>query len=193
MCGNCCTGDQQVNLTPFDIYKITKFKGYDHTKFLFENNLVHLVQSQNNAWIPQIKFKSVSKENHKFCPFLINELDEQNKLLGLCSLHPESKPLICSMAPVGRIVDFKNELEEYIFVKPAPDCPGVNIKKENRLADLKHSLKDALEYEKQFLKVLDQTVHKNFPKEFYPKHLYLFSVDRSFNDIINSISKSFFK
>jgi len=186
-CGNCCTGDQQVHLNPYDLYKMALYNGFNHTKQLFDKNLVHLVRSQNNAWIPQIKFKSISKAKHKFCPFLINELDEQNKLLGLCSLHPDNKPLICSMAPVGRMIDFKENSEKFIFVKPAPDCPGVEINKENILDDLKKLLKKELEHEKQFLKVLEQIVLKNLPKKFYLKHLYFFSIETNIKDIFDKI------
>jgi Fe-S-cluster containining protein len=186
-CGNCCTGDQQVNLNPYDLYKMTRFNGFNHTKQLFDNGLIHLVKSQNNAWIPQIKFKSIAKKKHKFCPFLINELNDQNKLLGLCSLHREKKPLICSMAPVGRVIDFSNNSEKFVFVKPAPDCPGVEIKKENKLNDLKKLLSEELEYEKQFLMMLDLIVIKKFPKEFFLKHLYFFSVEKNIKDTFNKI------
>jgi len=181
-CGNCCSGDQKISLNPYDLNKMARFKGYNHTGMLFDHKLVHLVQAQNKAWIPQIRFKSIAK-GHRFCPFLINELDEQNKLLGLCSLHPDKKPLICAMAPVGRILDFKAGSEEYIFVKPAPDCPGVNIKKQNTLTDLQKRLKNELEYEKQFLKILDRAVTKKLPKIFYIDHLYCFPVTSNIENI----------
>ena len=183
-CGNCCTGDQKVNLNPYDLYKMARYKGYNHTELLFENKLVHLVQSQNNAWIPQISFKVIAK-GHRFCPFLINELNEHNKLLGLCSLHPDKKPLICTMAPVGRTIDFAAGVENYIFVKPAPDCPGVDIRNENSLAVLQNRLNDELMYEKLFLKILDKLILNNPPKTFYQDHLYCFPVTSNIKDILN--------
>jgi len=187
-CGNCCSGEQQVNLNPYDLYKMAVYKGYNHTRELFENNIVHLVQAQNNAWIPQIKFKSIKrKKRQSFCPFLINELDEHDKLLGLCSLHPDKKPLICAMAPAGRIQDFKNNSEEYIFVKPAADCPGVDIQKENKLSDLILSKKKELDYEKRFLKMLDALDQHYLAPEFYYKSFYSFSTCKIFENILQEI------
>jgi Fe-S-cluster containining protein len=182
-CGNCCTGDQRVSLNPYDLYKIALFKGYADTGMLFDYKLVHLVQSQNKAWIPQIRFKSIAK-GHRFCPFLINELDEQNKLLGLCSLHPDKKPLICAMAPVGRVVDFASGTENFIYVKPAPDCPGVDIQKDNKLSDLQKAMEMELYYEKEFLKILNAIVAKNPPKKYYLDNLYCFPVSSDIKEVL---------
>ncbi len=179
-CGNCCTGDQKVNLNPYDLHKMASYKKFKHTKDLFDNNFVQLVKSQNEAWIPQIKFKSIFSKKLKFCPFLINSIDENKLLSGLCSLHPKLKPLICSMAPVGRILDFKAQTEQFIFVKPAPDCPGVEIDKANNLADLKYQMKFELSHEKKFLKKLDQIKKGNYSKNYYLQSLYLFPVTDPF-------------
>jgi Fe-S-cluster containining protein len=189
-CGNCCTGDQKVNLNPYDLFKMARYKGYRHSILLFENKLVYLVQNENNVWIPQIKFKSIAKKKHRFCPFLINELDENNRLLGLCSLHPEHKPLICSMAPVGRVIDFKEKSESFIFVKPAPDCPGVDIEKKNKLSDLQKVLKTELEYEKQFLQILDKASGRQLSERFYIDNIYSFPVYQSFATIFSRIEQS---
>lgn len=188
-CGNCCTGDQKVNLNPYDLYKMARYKGFNHTKDLFDSRLVHLVKSQNNAWIPQIKFKSVSKKKLKFCPFLVNQITDDNKLLGLCSLHPNLKPLICSMSPVGRVLDFKQETEQYIFVKPATDCPGVERKKANNLVEQIESKKDELDYEKRFIKILDYITLKNIHQKIYIDHLYYFYVHLPFKKIILNLEK----
>ena len=182
-CGNCCTGDQKVSLNPYDLYKMARFKGYNNTGMLFDHKLVHLVQSQNKAWIPQIRFKSIAK-GHRFCPFLINELDEQNKLLGLCSLHPDKKPLICAMAPVGRVVDFASGAENFIYVKPAPDCPGVDIQKDNKLSDLHKAMEMELYCEKEFLKILNAIVVKNPPQKYYLDNLYCFPVRSDIKEVL---------
>jgi len=192
-CGNCCTGDQQVFLNPYDLYKMTRYRGYYHTKVLFEDNLVNLVQSQNGAWIPQIKFKSVSAKKHKFCPFLSNELTDDNRLLGLCNLHPDHKPLVCAMAPIGRTIDFSDNSETHVFVKPAPDCPGVKIKKENKLADLLGSKAQELHYEMRFLKILDEMTAKNKNQQDDFLQLYYFNTERPFIGIIEHLENIHFE
>jgi Fe-S-cluster containining protein len=189
-CGNCCTGDQQVLLNPYDLYKMARFKGFLNSRELFEKHLVQLVQHENKAWMPQIKFKSISTRKHKFCPFLINELDEHNKLLGLCSLHPHKKPLICAMSPVGRTIDFSDNSQQFIFVNPAEDCPGVDIKKENFLDDLIVSLDKELQYEKQFLRILDSLIEKNVPREYYANEIYYFALDKSFVEVLQQIERN---
>ncbi len=194
MCGNCCTGDQKVNLNLYDLYKLTQFRNLENTRQLFEEKIVQLVKAQNNAWIPQIFFKSLKKTTSKkqlpkhnliFCPFLINELDDQNNLKGLCSLHPDKKPLICAMAPVGRILDLKSKTEKFVFVKPAPDCPGVESEKENRLIDLQKSLSTELGYEKRFYKILDNLQDKDQTRSFYLENIYSFATTTPFEEILN--------
>lgn len=189
-CGNCCTGDQEVFLNPYDLFKMARYKGYSHTKRLFDEYLVHLVRTQNKAWLPQIIFKSLTKRKLKTCPFLINELDEFNNLKGLCSLHPIHKPLICHMAPVGRILDFKANTEQYIYVKPAPDCPGVHSKKINMLHDLIGLKRPELDYEKRFMKLLDHISFNDPPEIFYLEHFYHFDVNLPFNQIINFMEET---
>jgi Fe-S-cluster containining protein len=193
-CGNCCTGDQKVNLNLYDLYNMALYKGFKNTGQLFDAEIVHLVKAQNNVWTPQIKFKSIkktsgqklfSKQDLVFCPFLINELDDQNHLKGLCSLHPHKKPLICTMAPVGRILDLKEGKEDFVFVKPAPDCPGVESQKTNRLADLQNDLADELAYEKRFYKLLE-SLDKTASKSFYLKRIYSFPTILPFEQILKS-------
>lgn len=179
-CGNCCTGDQKVNLNPYDLYKMARYKNFTHTKELFDSGLVHLIFAQNDAWIPQIKFKSMVHKKLIFCPFLINEFDDSNRLLGLCSLHPDFKPLICSMAPIGRVFDFKEQTEHYLFVKPAPDCPGVGIKKVNYLSDLEFQFEKELYYEKEFFRMLEQLQSSNYSKEYYLEKFYYFPAIEDF-------------
>ncbi len=189
-CGNCCTGDQKVNLNLYDLYKMAVYKGFNHTRQLFDETLVHLVQGQNNAWVPQIKFKSFKQKAAEtsllFCPFLINELDEENNLKGLCRLHPDKKPLICSLAPVGRILDLKDESEDFVFVKPAPDCPGVNSTKINLLADLKKVLQIELDFERRFYKILNK-INEDTTKEFLLENVYSFQTDISFEKILTEL------
>jgi Fe-S-cluster containining protein len=189
-CGHCCSGDQKINLNPFDLYKMARYKGLNHSKYLFDNNIVHLVKSQNNAWIPRIKFISITKKKLKTCPFLINELDEENRLRGLCSLHPDFKPLVCALSPAGRVLDFTEGTEHFIYVKPAVDCPGVDIKSENILSEQLKAKKDELDYELGFLKILDSIIRKDMPEVFYLENLYYFETVLPFKKIFQNLEKS---
>ncbi|KAA3610762.1 MAG: hypothetical protein D8M58_21210 [Calditrichaeota bacterium] len=195
MCGNCCTGDQKVNLNLFDLYKMALYEKYENTRQLFDNETVYLVKTQNDAWQPQIKFRALpsnkfNKKSIKFCPFLINDLNDQNNLKGLCCLHPQKKPLICSMAPVGRVLDLKDDSEKFVFVKPAPDCPGVESKKIHYLDDIKNNLTAELEYEKRFFKILD-SLKKDHQKAFYLQELYSFKATENFEKILTILEQKF--
>jgi len=196
MCGNCCTGDQKVNLNLYDLYKMAHYCGFQNSNQLFEKKIVHLIKARNDSWIPQIKFKCLKrsikrnaffKQDIIFCPFLINELDEQNNLKGLCSLHPGKKPLVCAMAPVGRILDLKKQTEEFVFVKPAPDCTGVESQEVNVPVETKNDLAVELNYEKRFFIIMDSLLKKNHYKSFYINHIFSFNTDIPFEEIIGKL------
>ena len=199
MCGNCCTGDQKVNLNLYDLYKIATYKGFRNTSQLFAEKTIQLVKGQNNAWVPQIKFKSLKRsdateslrKNYIFCPFLINELDDQHKLKGLCSLHPDIKPLICAMAPIGRVLDFENRKEDFVFVKPASDCPGVESQKENLLNDFKDNFSDELAFELRFFRIMNNLMAKNKSYSFYLENIYTFSTIEPFEYFLNQLEHTF--
>ncbi|MGD9489513.1 MAG: YkgJ family cysteine cluster protein [Calditrichaceae bacterium] len=180
-CGNCCTGDMKINLNLFDLYKMARFKKFSDTGELFRQNLVTLVKGQYNVWMPRIRFKT---KPEVFCPFLINELDEHGGIKGLCSMHPHHKPLICSLAPAGRIIDFDHGHINYVYVKPAPDCEGVNSGKLNYLSDIEKEYKVELEYQYRFYKILENIKSHAISRETMMNELYAFRVDSDFEDIL---------
>lgn len=186
-CGNCCTGDQQVFLNPFDLMRMASFLKLASSKELFDRSLVRLVQGENRAWLPQMRFKN---KPFRFCPFLINEEDDQGRLLGLCRLHPYHKPLICSLAPVGRRVDLQSGKIDYLLVSPAPDCPGVDSDVKNRLSDVLKVNRTGLSYQTRFFKLLRQALARNWPRQKYLQEFYTFSIMEEFEDILSSMEKA---
>ncbi len=172
LCGNCCTGSQQVYLNPLDLYKMARFMEYDSTDMLFSTRLVKLIRTEQGVWLPRIEFK---RKPFRFCPFLINE-----ETRGSCRLHPEHKPLICSMAPVSRVIDFKHNTETWHLVPPVDDCPGMLSDKPNSLAQFKRDYEAELLWQKRFFSILDQVQHKHWSQETFRRRLYLFNTDRSF-------------
>ena len=133
LCGNCCTGDQTVLLNRFDLWKMGRFLNFSSTRQLFDKGYLELFRGEQNVFFPKIRFKT---KPWKFCPFLINEMDDDGRLYGKCSMHQKHKPLICSLAPVARVVDFTEKTDEYYFVPPAPDCSGIDSKNWIELSDL---------------------------------------------------------
>lgn len=183
-CGNCCTGDQKVFLNLNDVYKLACYHKFDNTKKLFDCGIVILVQDQNGAFLPRLRFKL---KPYQFCPFLIHEETNGNIFRTRCSLHPDFKPLICSLAPVGRMIDLDRKTDEYIFVKPAPDCPGVNSKEENSLSDIKHSHKKELDYQYFFFRLLQKARHKNFTRREYLEKIYSLPTSHTFSEMLDSL------
>lgn len=188
-CGNCCCGDISITLNIYDLYKMARCLNMKTTKELFDTNYVRLVKHDQNVWIPEIQFK---RSPSKFCPFIINDADEKNYNQGLCSLHPKNKPLICALAPVGRIVDFYDDTDEFVFIKPATDCPGVDSNKENRLSDDITAHNIELNLQKRFFRILEQLKEVDYPKSDYLENLYIFSVNLKFDKIIQSIEEKLF-
>ena len=70
LCGECCSGNMEVFLNSYDLYKIGRFFNKHHTKELFDSNLLEWAPGQNGLTLPRIRFK---KKPFPFCPFLIND------------------------------------------------------------------------------------------------------------------------
>ena len=185
-CGNCCTGEIRITLNLFDLHKLARFLGMNSTRELFDKNYVHLFKHEHDVWLPEIKFKTSPL---KFCPFLINDVDDKKYIQGLCSLHPDHKPLICALSPVGRIIDFYDDSDQFVFIKPATDCLGVDSEKMNRLSDDIAQYTSELSLQKRFFKILEQLGEAEYPEEYYTENLYLFPIHLEFHEIIQSIEE----
>lgn len=176
-CGNCCTGDQKVFLNLYDLYKLARFHKFSNTKKLFDSRIVLLVQDQNQAYLPRLRFKL---KPYSFCPFLIHEQSRNHVFKTRCMLHPEYKPLICSLAPAGRVIDLDKNSDDFIFVKPAPDCPGVRSQKENSLTELKKTYQQELEYQYSFFRMLQKARAAGLSRNDYLEEIYFFNTEQAF-------------
>jgi hypothetical protein len=185
-CGDCCTGNMEININIYDLYKLAVRFGMTSTGELFEKGFIKLVQVQNGCWTPQIIFKT---QPFQFCPWLINDLGDDEVLRGFCSLHPFDKPLICKMAPAGRVVDFDYNQISYMLTPPTESCPGMEIKHENTLSVLKKELHDELELEYRYYAILENLEKKAVSELLMRIEFYTFRTDRKFEDILSEMER----
>jgi len=186
MCGHCCTGDQTVLLNLYDLYKMARFEKMQSTRGLFDNGRVMLVSDPHGVWRPKIAFK---KKPFMFCPYLLNQMEDDGSLKGLCTLHPQHKPLVCATAPVGRGVDLESNSEEFIYAWPAPDCPGVHKTKENLLSDLKKKYGEQMRWEDRYFRLLQMLAGKGWSRDTFLEQLYVFDVRAPFTTILKNIEQ----
>ncbi len=185
LCGDCCTGDQEVLLNPFDLYRMARFLRYPSTRQLFAQQWVELVPDpEHNVWRPRIKFKT---RPFKFCPFLINEMDDLGQLKGLCRLHPEFKPLVCFLAPVGCRYDAEQRKTQFLLVPPTQDCPGMKADKENDLQEYLAEFEEALHFQEMFFEILEEVKNLHLPPERFLKELYDLPTDAPFPDVFSRV------
>jgi Fe-S-cluster containining protein len=174
LCGECCSGEMKVFLNSFDLYKMGRFLKKNHTEELFKDRLIQLDKGQNDLLLPRIKFKT---RPFLFCPFLINDFQEDLGLRGFCSLHLEHKPLVCRLAPLSRRIDLETETQEFEFVLPHPACPGseegeiLNPRKEESV------LAEELAFELRYYKLLSKN-------EENPSFLWNFPLHKPFEEIL---------
>jgi len=180
-CGDCCRGDMRVELGLYDLYKLALFLKFTSSKELIANGYVHLQQHPQGVWMPYLRFKTYPA---RFCPFLINEADDQQYWRGLCSLHPHAKPLVCALSPVGRVLDFDASQDDYVFVKPSEDCPGLDSRKKNLLSDVKAAYGEELDYQERFFRILQGLKGAGHDRTYYLTHLYVFDVRQPFEAIL---------
>jgi len=179
LCGECCSGTMKVFVNSYDLFKIGRFLKMSHTEELFRKGLVVLDNGQNGLRLPRIQFKT---RPFQFCPFLINDFQEETGLRGLCSLHPQHKPLVCRLAPLYRELDLEASTDEFKFILPHPACPGpggdIVLDPDREREDLK----EELEFEKRYYTLLSQS-------EEDPSFLWNFSLDRPFSEILGEWEK----
>ncbi|MBD3224707.1 MAG: hypothetical protein GF313_08255 [Caldithrix sp.] len=175
MCGNCCTGDQIVRLDLYDLYRMARFSGFEKTGGLFTSRLVELTPIEPDLWLPRIRFR---KHPFKFCPFLQNEWNDREELIGKCLLHPDQKPLVCSLAPVGRMVDFNQKTQTYVFVPPAPDCPGINRSQENYLKTATDAHRRSIQLQDRFFAMMERLKIKTVQTKHWYRAFYNFNVQQ---------------
>ena len=182
LCGECCSGSMRVFLNSYDLYKICRFLKEKHTTALFERQLVEWGEGQNGLKLLKIRFKS---HPFPFCPFLINNFQEETGLRGLCSLHADHKPLICKLAPLTRELDLDTGEDKFGFIPPHADCPGCGRGDPVDKGSVKRDLQEELNYETAYYRLLREYAEKKTGDLREP---FLFSPDRPFQEILNDLA-----
>ena len=123
VCGECCRGDQKVWLNPADLKRLAAHLGLPGEGELEYKRIIIEEAGQHGIRRPRLRFKPSPAGLQ--CPFLVNDLDENGRLWGKCSLHETgAKPLVCRLAPLARTVDLQKGEEEWREVPPVIGCPG---------------------------------------------------------------------
>lgn len=176
LCGECCSGDMKVFVNSYDLYKMGRFLKVNHTDDLFDRGIIVLDKGQNNLDLPRIQFKT---EPFSFCPFLINDFDEDRGLTGRCSMHLEHKPLVCRLAPLSRVLDLESGTDEFEFILPHPACPGKTVNQILDPAEEKKLLAEELALEKRYYSLLSR-------HEDAPRFLWSFSLENPFESVLET-------
>ena len=123
VCGECCRDDQKVWLNPVDLERLADHLGVSGAAELKSRRIIREEAGQHGIWRPRLRFRPSPAGLQ--CPFLVNDLGEDGRLRGKCSLHRTgAKPLVCRLAPLARTVDLESGEEEWREVPPVTGCPG---------------------------------------------------------------------
>ena len=123
ICGECCRGDQKVWLNPSDLQRLASHLGAAGSGALESRGLIVREAGEHDIVRPRLRFRLGPAG--RSCPFLMNDLDDDGRLWGRCSLHGTSaKPLVCRLAPLARFLDLATGSEEWFEIPPVIGCPG---------------------------------------------------------------------
>lgn len=97
-CGSCCRNRKDILLTPFDVYRASKYLNINPNDFIKKYGDLYL-GSQSYLPLMAMKFIEISYESvpYTVCPF-----NKKREGKGLCTIH-SAKPFVCLCHPVGRI------------------------------------------------------------------------------------------
>ncbi len=190
-CADCCTGSQTVPLNLYDLFKLARFRQLQNTVELFQQRLVTLQKDPERAvYRPFVRFKT---RPFKFCPFLINEVTETGTLKGWCQLHPEYKPLVCALSPVGVRYDSQSNRTQFLLVPPTIACPGMKQPTTHQLETYLQPFKQEINWQNTFFRILEKTTAFNWNAENFKKQLYTFSVQVPFEQTLTRLMNTFLK
>lgn len=164
-CGECCRGSIDIRLNVEDLWRIARFLGVAETAELAVMGLIREEPIEGGGLWYCMRFKQGWL---KCCPFLDNRLEDDARLLGLCRLHPDWKPLVCLLAPMGREWDEKSGESVWFFQEPIEGCPGVDDGK--AVYDPKDEilrLRDRLDRETRYFAILAELQRMAVPDEMY--------------------------
>ena len=94
-CGECCRHRENILISPFDLFRLTRYLNMKPTEFVDRYCTTYIGQ---NSRLPVVIFKAVGEE--QICPML-----QDNH----CSVHV-AKPTICALYPLGRAVRVEPDL-----------------------------------------------------------------------------------
>ena len=80
------------------------------------------------------------------------------------------------------MVDFENGEQTFLFVKPAPDCPGVESPQINFLKDIIDKNEVELDYQKRFFAMLNKIQNLNWDRNQFINDLYSFTTEQGFEE-----------
>ena len=182
MCGECCRGDIRISLNLFDLQRMAGFLNFETTGVLFEKGWVGEEKLDSGGFRPYIRFR---ENPMRFCPFLENRLDDESgELYGLCSLHPDHKPLVCSLAPLGRELQFP-DLETWFFVEPIEGCPGCKKKTRYEPAQVIEALKAQLDLEVKYFEVMENLQRSSAPYANFSRFHRALRANESISDYLS--------
>jgi Fe-S-cluster containining protein len=165
ICGECCRGSQKVWLNPVDMQRLASHLGLAGPEELESRKIIVVEPGEHGIPRPRLFFSRGPAG--AACRFLINDLDEEGRLWGRCSLHgKEAKPLVCRLAPLAREVDLKDGSEGWMEVPPVTGCPGWGPDSPppegRRISppELNPGIRKDLDREKEFFRKLDLKVSR---------------------------------
>ena len=171
-CGECCRGEMRVFLNPRDLVLIANYFNFNSTEALFSKGYVIIDSARGGAPLPRIRFRKGIME---FCPFLENTVDDQGILSGKCLLHPEYKPLVCTLAPLSREVDLDAGEESWEIRPPLPGCTGRGLAEQpSGKADIGFEplIRARLDEETEFFRALSTMLEEKLSETEIIRRLY---------------------
>ncbi|MBN1700211.1 MAG: hypothetical protein JW881_22055 [Spirochaetales bacterium] len=163
------------------------FCGYTSTARLFEKRLVIREAGQHDMPMAYIRFK---KRPFLFCPFLRNDYDECLKTVtGYCLLHPSHKPLVCSMAPAGREMDFETESVTYLITPASDECPVILNHADEYIRTVKTLFNEELGYELRYFRIMERLRFLREEGKRAAMRLYLFDVRKGIGEHIEEFER----
>lgn len=155
-CGDCCRGRQSVALNRDDLAILAARLGLGDSAGLFAQGVAEARRTEAGHWRPYLRFKTRPR---RMCRFLRNELADDGRLFGYCELHPDAKPLVCHLAPLGRVADLASGGQEWRVYEPSPGCPGLGrgpLLDFDRALDARADLRPRLAAELDFFAFLEE-------------------------------------
>lgn len=114
-CGQCCTGRNDIILTPYDVYNIAAAKNILIEEVIDKYIGIHI---GNNSNIPILTLNS---DDRDMCPFLKFSISEGKFECGI----DDNKPGSCRMHPIGIVRNIhKDTGEEKKHFMMTPPCPN---------------------------------------------------------------------